>query len=65
MTSWARRVRSTSRLAGENELAGDDVVAAVGVGGVDAEGIAFGGGDEGKVGAAEGGVAAGVAEVPR
>ena len=51
-------------VGGEDELAGDDVVAAVGVGGVDAEGIAFGGGDEGEAGAAEGGVGAGIAEVP-
>ena len=49
---------------GEDELAGDDVVAAVGVGGVEAEGIAVGGVDEGEAGAAEGGVGAGVAEVP-
>lgn len=51
-------------VGGKDELAGDEVVVAVAVVGVDAEGIAFGGGDEGEFGVAEGCVGAGVAEVP-
>jgi hypothetical protein len=49
---------------GEDELAGDDVVVAVGVGAVDAEGVAFGSRGEREFGVAEVGVCAGVAEVP-
>ena len=51
-------------VGGEDEFGGDDVVGGVGVGGVEAEGIAFAGGDELGAGDAEGGVGAGVAEVP-
>ncbi len=49
---------------GEDEFGGDDVVGAVRVGGVEADGVALAGGDELGAGAAEGGVGAGVAEVP-
>jgi hypothetical protein len=49
---------------GKDELAGDEIVVAVAVVGVDTEGIAFGWGDEGELGIAKGCVKAGVAEVP-
>ncbi len=49
---------------GEDEFGGDEVVRAVGVSGVDADGIAFARGDEFGIGAAEGGVRTWVAEVP-
>ena len=49
---------------GEDELAGDEVVAAGGVGGVEAEGVACAGGDEAGIGAAEASVGTGVVEVP-
>jgi len=48
----------------KEELGGDHVVCGVGVGWVEAEGIAFAGGDEVGMGDAEGGVGAGIAEVP-
>ena len=49
---------------GEDELRADDVVCAVRVGGVEADGVALGGRYELVAGAAEGRVGAGVAEVP-
>jgi len=51
-------------IGGEDKLGGDEVVGAVRVGGVDAYGVAFFGGDELRTGDAEGGVGAGVVEVP-
>ena len=49
---------------GEDEFGGDLVVGGVGVGWIEAEGVAFAGGYELGPGDAEGGVGAGVAEVP-
>ena len=49
---------------GKDELGGDEVVGSAGVGRVEAEGIAFAWGDELRARLAEGGVLAGIAEVP-
>ncbi len=49
---------------GKDELGADDVVGGMRIGGIEADGIAFGGGDECVARAAEGLVMAGVAEVP-
>ena len=49
---------------GEDQIGGDKVVGAVRVGWVDADRIAFAGGDESRAGTAKSGVGAGVAEVP-
>lgn len=51
-------------VGGKDEFGGDFVVGGVGIGGIEAEGIAFAGRDELGAGDAEGGVGAGVAEVP-
>jgi hypothetical protein len=54
-------------VGGEDQFGGDEVVGGVGIRrirGVEAEGVALGGGYELGVGDAEGGVGAGVAEVP-
>ena len=51
-------------VGGEDEFGGDVVVGRVGIGGVEAERVAFAGGDELGADSAEGGIGAGVAEVP-
>jgi hypothetical protein len=51
-------------VCGEDQLGSDLIVGSVRVGGIEAQGVAFAGGYEVRVGAAEGGVGAGVAEVP-
>ncbi len=50
--------------SGEDELGGDEVVGCAGIGGIEAEGIAFAGGDELGAGASEGGVGARISKVP-
>lgn len=51
-------------VGGEDKLGGDLVVGGVGVGGVKTQGIAFAGGYKLGLSGAEGGIGAGVAEVP-
>ena len=51
-------------IGGKDQLGGDDVVSSAGVGGVDADWVAFARRDELRVSAAKGGVCAGIAEVP-